>query len=135
MARPRKTDDERRTEWIAFRVTPAERLRAEEKALAAGLPGAPEFARRLTLKGRVVVEQSRAMDPAVFDELRRIGVNINQLARKANQTGHLPPDLGKLAALIERWLIRNIASDGASASEPPMPPAQNAPKPEGPRGP
>jgi hypothetical protein len=36
MARPKKDDADRRTEKIAFLVTPAERLQGEQRAVAAG---------------------------------------------------------------------------------------------------
>lgn len=131
MPRPRKPEDERRTETIAFRVTPAERLQAEMKAAAAGLPGAPEYARTLTLKGRVVVEQRRELDHAVFDELRRIGVNLNQLARIANQTGQVPGRLESALAALEQILAREIGETSARRAQRPVKP----PAPGGPRGP
>ena len=82
MARPRKEPDDRRSETLAIRLTVAERIRVEQAAFAAGL-SASEYARSLVLAGRVVVRQNRALDHAAFDELRRIGVNLNQLTRLA----------------------------------------------------
>src|SRR5688572_1987491 len=99
MPRPRIGDDARRTETLAFRLTPAERLQVESAAVAAGLT-ASEFARKLALRGKVVIEQGRALEPAVFEELRRIGVNLNQATRIANQAGHIPARLESILAQL-----------------------------------
>lgn len=48
---------------------------------------------RLVLTGKVdtsALPAYRAMDPALFTELRRIGNNVNQIAHALN--GNLPPD-------------------------------------------
>jgi hypothetical protein len=144
MARPRKDDDARLTETIAFRVTPAERLQLEADALAAGLNSAPEYARRKALRrGPVIVRQHRTLDHAVFDELRRIGNNLNQLARIANQTGRIPSRLEGVCAVLEQILVRELdahapartASDGSARSKEAESAAQNAPPPPSPRGP
>ena len=107
MGRPRKDDEHRRTERLAFRLTQAEIMQIERSAIAAGVT-ASELARRQALKGRVIVQQQRALDHAVFDELRRIGVNLNQLARIANQTGRVPRELARLCAALEQILLREI---------------------------
>lgn len=49
---------------------------------------------RLVLEGKVEMDARpayKAMDPALFTELRRIGNNINQIAHAVN--ANLPPDL------------------------------------------
>jgi hypothetical protein len=107
MPRPKKDTDERRSEALAFRLTPAERLRVEHAAIEAGL-SASEYAREQTLKGRIVMEQRIALDPAVFDQLRRIGVNLNQLARVANQSKQAPPELARACAAVENFLMREL---------------------------
>jgi hypothetical protein len=137
MPRPKKNDDDRRTETLAFRLTPAERLRIEQAAVAAGR-SASEYARELTLTGRVVMQQRLALDPASFDQLRRIGVNLNQLARLANQTKRLPPELGRTCAAVEQFLARALDSGSlrpapSPDSAVPLPPP--APGKEGPHGP
>jgi len=131
MPRPKKNDDDRRTETLAFRLTPAERLRIEQAAIAAGL-SASEYARELTLKGRVVMQQRLALDPAAFDQLRRIGVNLNQLARLANQTQRLPPELSRVCAAVEQFILRELTS---GSSRPASSPGPGAPGRQGPHGP
>jgi Mobilization protein NikA len=107
MARPPKPPDERRSEALAMRLTPSERIRVEHGAHAAGL-NASEYARALVLAGRVIVRQSRVLDHAVFDELRRIGVNLNQLTRLAHQLQQIPAGLAELCARLERILAREL---------------------------
>ena len=116
MARPRKEPDERRSETLAIRMSAAERIRVEQAALAAGL-NASEYARSLVLAGRVVVRQNRALDHAAFDELRRIGVNLNQLTRLAHQRGQFPAGLSDVFATLDRILIRELDGDAGRAAQ------------------
>ena len=128
MPRPKKEPDARRTERINPRFTPAELLRIESAASVAGM-SASEYVRMQALRGRVVVQQRRELSGEVFDELRRIGVNINQIARIANATGRAPARLETALETLERILLREMGDDDA-----PAPPAA-APKPAGPHGP
>ena len=134
MPRPRKDTDDRRSEALAFRLTPAERLQVEHAAIAAGL-SASEYARELTLKGRIVMEKRIALDPAVFDQLRRIGVNLNQLARIANQSQQVPAGLTRACAAVEQFLLRELDAHGpagrpeASATPPSHPPGDRPAQP------
>jgi hypothetical protein len=115
MPRPRKELDDRRSETLAIRLTSAERIRVEQAAFAAGL-SASEYARSLVLAGRVVVRQNRALDHAAFDELRRIGVNLNQLTRLAHQRGQFPAGLADVFATLERILIRELEGEVGQAA-------------------
>ncbi len=131
MPRPKKNDDDRRTETLAFRLTPAERLRIEQAAVAAGR-SASEYARELTLTGRVVMQQRLALDPAAFDQLRRIGVNLNQRARLANQTKHVPPELTRACAAVEQFILRQLTAAPSLTAPPPRPDSPGRPGPHGP---
>ena len=112
MARPRKDSDELRTETLAFRLTPAERIQIEQAAAKANLtPSA--YARMQALKGRVVVPEHRTLAPDLFDELRRIGVNLNQLTRLAHINEDPPKDLPRLCTALDRFLLREISGYGA----------------------
>lgn len=114
MARPRKDASERRTNLLPVRLTPAERLRIEKDALGAGLT-ASDFVRTQALKkGRPVVRETVTLDPAVFDELRRIGVNLNQIARRANQSGRISPALSHVCETLESILMRELDHGSAS---------------------
>jgi len=109
MPRPRKTPDDRRSEALGLRLTPAERIQVEQEAAAAGLT-ASEYARARVLNGRVVIRQNRTLDPAAFDELRRIGVNLNQLTRLAHQRAQFPAGLQDVFAQLDAILARELGS-------------------------
>ena len=114
MPRPRKDPDDRRSETLAIRLTQAERIGVEQAALKAGLT-ASDYARTLVLEGRVVVRQNRTLDHAVFDELRRIGVNLNQLTRLAHQRQEFPAGLEEVFAALERILAREFEGGDVTA--------------------
>jgi hypothetical protein len=100
-----------RDHWITFRVTAEEHFQLMEKAHRSGLsPG--EFARSRALRGIARAKKSPTTVPVfgeatrdVFHELRKQGVNLNQIARHCNQ--HQvppPPELAELAkAVMALW--------------------------------
>lgn len=113
MARPRKEPLDRRAALLACRLTPAERLAVEQAAMRAGL-SASAYLRRLLLTGKVVIRENRSLDHAAYDQLRRIGVNLNQLARVANRTGQIVPQLDEALAAVTRFIARELGGgDGA----------------------
>lgn len=105
MGRPKKAFDEVRGRPIGVRLTDAERVRLEELAAAYGMTVA-DFMRHRSLGYRLpptqAAEQVRAR---LATALMRIGVNLNQLARRAN-VGRAPSDavLADLAARINAHL-------------------------------
>ena len=107
MARPRKSTDERLSERIRFDVCRSDFLRAAQHAEKAGMT-LTAYARQQFLAGRVVVKQTRQLDHDTYDQLRRLGVNLNQLTRRFNQTDELPAGLPDLCTLIHRFLMENI---------------------------
>lgn len=123
MARPKKQPAERRTVSLSCRLTWPERLLIETAAAQAGL-SLCEYVRQQVLAGKVTVRQNRALDHGVFDELRRIGVNLNQLTRLAHQTGKIPSEIAQAAAAVERVIIRHLepepepSADGDGRSPP-----------------
>ena len=107
MARPKKPTSDKREQWIKARVSPAEHAELLVRAAGAGLSPS-EFLRRAALSGEVVVEQPREGDFETVDQLRRIGVNLNQLARVANRTGYMPDGLEEALARVDQLLDRMI---------------------------
>ena len=108
MARPRKAQAERLTESVHFRVLPSDFLRAARAAENEGM-SLTDYARQQLLTGRVIVKQTRQLDHAAYDQLRRIGVNLNQLTRLAHTKDIMPPPgLTEICALIERFLTEHI---------------------------
>jgi hypothetical protein len=97
MARHSATDlTERRTKPLRSWVTAEEKKRLEAAAEHAGA-GLSDYIRQLCLRrqgtGPVVAGSRRnPAAKALADELRAIGINLNQLTRLANQTGEVPRD-------------------------------------------
>lgn len=105
-----------RDHWITFRITAEEHFQLIDKAQRSGMtPG--EYARSRALRGIVRTKKPATTSAifgdetrAVFNELRKQGVNLNQLARHCNQQQVLPPpEMTELArvitALWERLLV------------------------------
>jgi hypothetical protein len=111
LARPRKPAHELRSETIRFTVCPSEYVRIQQNAAAAG-ESVSDYTRAMVLKGRVVVQQTRALDHAAYDQIRRLGVNLNQAVHKLHATGRIPPELLSSAAAIERILVK-VIDDGS----------------------
>ena len=76
----KKTVTEPMTDIIRFRVTPAERERIERKAYGS-YRTVSRYLRDCALGKKIIVVPG--VD-ALADELRRIGVNLNQIARAVN---------------------------------------------------
>jgi hypothetical protein len=84
----------RRGEKVEVRVSAAEKADLRGSAREAGLT-VSEYVRRRSLGQPVVARADR--ETRVL--LRRIGVNLNQLARAANTSGTPPPEAGLTDAL------------------------------------
>ncbi len=115
MARPKKAQAERLTESIHFRVVPSDFLRVARAAENAGI-SLTDYARQRLLTGRVIVRQTRKLNHAAYDQIRRIGVNLNQLTRLAHTTDIMPPPgLSEICAQIEQFLREHV--DGPEGHE------------------
>ena len=105
--RPRLTRAEKRSAAIPpVRLTPDELDAVREAAARAGLT-LSDYVRRLVLGHRVVAARADT-DAAVLADLNRVGVNLNQMTRRVNVTGAVPPELR--AALAEvRAAVEKLA--------------------------
>ena len=103
MARPRKTAAEKLSRRLPSpRCTAQELATIQAKAAQAGLTPT-EYLRRAALDGTIIVRQART-DFATADQLRRIGVNLNQLMPALHKTGQMTDDLRRMAAKLETAL-------------------------------
>ena len=94
--------------WISFRVTAEEHFRLIDKAQRSGM-GPGDYARSRALRG---IARSKKSAPttapifgdgtrAVFHELRKQGVNLNQIAHHCNRNQMPPPlEVTELAKVI-----------------------------------
>ena len=94
--------------WISFRVTAEEHFQLIDKAQRSGM-GPGDFARSRALRG---IARSKKSVPetapifgdatrAVFHELRKQGVNLNQIAHHCNRHQLPPPfEVNELAKVI-----------------------------------
>lgn len=108
MARPKKAPEEKRDLRVAFRLSAPDAEALGTRAKAAGL-SVGSYARMMALQGKVQVVQRREPDFELLDQLRRIGVNLNQLAREQHRRGHHDPGyLHHLCDQIEGLLAQAI---------------------------
>ena len=115
MARPRKITDQKKTFRLIVRLNAEERKLVEYAAKNAGLRPY-SFARVKILDGRVPKPVLSEIDLGVYLELKKIGVNINQLARVAN-SGRFPVGITAVfARLIEQQqtIINLLLNDSRS---------------------
>lgn len=110
MARPKKRTSDRREQWIKARVSPAEHASFLTRAARVRLSPS-EFLRESALSSQLVVaEETPQADFELTDQLRRIGVNLNQLTRVANQTGYMPDGLDEALAKVDQLLDEMMSS-------------------------
>lgn len=84
MARPKKKIEEIKLFQINLRVTLIEQVQLEEIAKAYGL-NVVEFVRRRALQKQLPKFTMPVLQRDLLIELSRIGNNINQMSKKANQ--------------------------------------------------
>jgi len=111
MARPRQ--DEVRHQRVSFRLTLKELLVLRERATRAG-QSVSDYARTAALgaaaRSRPNGHPPIAMEPASFHQIRRLGVNLNQIARRLNaQDLPAPPELPSLIVDIQAALKKALS--------------------------
>ncbi|AMR32725.1 hypothetical protein A0256_15485 [Mucilaginibacter sp. PAMC 26640] len=97
MSRPQLPKEQKRSIKITFRLAEKEKIKIEEAAKVCGLP-VGIFIREKLLKSKFPEPKVAKVDLQTYQELKKIGVNVNQLARHAN-AGRLPT--GILAILMK----------------------------------
>jgi len=121
----------RKNETIAFRVTAAERERLETAAIDVGMSLSGYLAatverRTDQMRARLAEMQRQpqstepkhsALSPEAFQELRRIGNNINQIAHAMNS--NLPPEpqhlIRQLQTMLQLIYKHNLHQAGTTA--------------------
>lgn len=107
MARPKKSKEERLSARLECRLTANDYAKAVQASENAGI-SLTDYARQQILNGRVLIKQTRKLDHTVYDQLRRLGVLLNQLTKTSNYTGKISPEIVRLSNRIEHFLAQNI---------------------------
>lgn len=104
MSQPRKTASKLACRLIV-RVNDEDRARIRACAQSAGLT-VSEYVRRMAVNGQVVVRRDSAYGMSLAFQLRKVGINLNQLTRVANTSGELPEGLAGVCQQVETILDR-----------------------------
>lgn len=106
MARPKADPTDRRDMRVNLRLSPVEFATVQGKAEATGQPLAA-FARAALLSRRLPATSPAAVDFETKHELRRIGVNLNQIAKALNARQEaMPHSLDRVCRELEAVLDR-----------------------------
>ena len=116
MARPRKDDIEKRVVQVNIRLTKDEAEKVEEYSKASKMSPA-NWIRAKVFTGRFPTLKLSHLDGSIYNELKKIGVNVNQAAHQLN-LGQKPDSiflglLHELVALLKR-IERQLLHDGQS---------------------
>ncbi len=102
MGRPRLANDEIR-ENFTVRISAAEREQVEEKARLLNLTPS-DYARACLVQGTVKIVREEGHDPEKVRALLSIGNNLNQIARRMNASGEIPPLLSEVLGMVRALL-------------------------------
>jgi len=118
MARPKVSNDLKRAINFTLRLTGQERLRLRAAAELCSLsPGA--FIRRKIFQGKFPQPRLSRVDTQAYLELKKIGVNLNQLTRLAH-TGRVGRELLKTLLnlhLQQERIIQKLLGHGSDPED------------------
>ena len=103
-------DGRKRTVQVKFRVTEAERDLILEKMKLIPTKNMAAYLRKIAIDG-YIVQVDHSDIKAMTAEIQKIGVNINQIARRVNSTGGVyREDIDELkGALDEIWRLQRLS--------------------------
>ena len=103
-------DGRKRTVQVKFRVTEAERDLILEKMKLIPTKNMAAYLRKIAIDG-YIVQVDHSDIKAMTAEIQKIGVNINQIARRVNSTGSVyQEDIDELkGALDEIWRLQRLS--------------------------
>lgn len=107
MARPRKATADRHSETVCFTIRQVDLVTVRQRAAAAGL-SLSAYIRTLLLNRKLAVPSPRALDHDTYDQLRRIGVNLNQAVHRLHVTGRPSAALISAADAVERFITEHL---------------------------
>ena len=115
MARPQKSPTDRHSESVRVSLRPADLARLKSQADRAETT-ITDFVRASALGKKLTVIQADAPDFDTVEQLRRIGVNLNQIAKAMNaqktvQPSELKTVCATLETLLARWMFDDTSHD------------------------
>ena len=99
----------KRTMQIKFRVTEKERALIEKKMKLAPTRNMESYLRKMAIDG-YIIQIDHSDIKAMTAEIQKIGVNINQIARRVNATGSVyQDDIEEIkGVLAEIWRLQRL---------------------------
>ena len=103
-------DGRKRTVQIKFRVTEEEKALIEEKMKLIPTRNMAAYLRKIAIDG-YIVQVDHTDIKAMTAEIQKIGVNINQIAKRANSTGNVyQEDIEEIkGVLAEIWRLQRLS--------------------------
>ena len=100
----------KKTMQIKFRVTEEERALIEEKMKLIPTRNMAAYLRKMAIDG-YVIQVDHSDIKAMTAEIQKIGVNINQIARRANATGNVyREDIEEIKGVLnEIWRLQRLS--------------------------
>ena len=91
---------------ILFCVSPEEKKLIRRKMIESKIKNMGAYLRKMAIDGYIVNTDTTPMKKQ-YEEMHKIGVNINQIAKKVNSTGDLyPEEMQELKEMVkELWRI------------------------------
>ena len=91
---------------ILFCVSPEEKKLIRRKMIEAKTKNMGAYLRKMAIDGYIVNTDTTPLKKQ-YEEMHKIGVNINQIAKKVNSTGELyPEEMQELKEMVkELWRI------------------------------
>ena len=99
----------KRTVQIKFRVTEEERALIEQKMKLVPTRNMESYLRKMAIDG-YIIQIDHSDIKAMTAEIQKIGVNVNQIARRANATGSVyKEDIEEIkGVLAEIWRLQRL---------------------------
>lgn len=95
---------------LSFRVTHEQKSVIRGRARKAGMP-LSKFLRTSALSSQIIVRTQTAYGVSLVKQLKRIGVNLNQLMPYVHREGEIPPEMPRLWAKIEALLDKLLRAE------------------------
>ncbi len=105
-----KKHEAKRKSLVTLRLTDEERFDLEKRAAGAGL-SLSDYIRNQSFQRKPVAVSSPAIPLDVVFQLRKLGVNLNQIAHALNKGLDAPPELRRLCRSIDDYLTETLAND------------------------